>query len=133
MQNPASFENQKKSSYQAHRHNGLLLQGYEPQVVQYISVLYGYHLENGSDYLRRTNQSIIWVDQDGKSHHTFPDFYVDEINCFIEVKSAYTREKNDYKIQRTAEVCRQKGWGYCVITHYPHREYFRFVTETLGI
>lgn len=132
MQNPESFEKQKKNSYQSKVYKGIKMQGYEPQAYDYLTRVFLLDIIGGSDYLKDSKQRIIWYCDEGKKHYTYPDFYVPSMNSFIEVKSDYTRQLNDFKIQKTAEVCRREGWGYYVITHRPQQEHFKFIIEPLN-
>lgn len=115
MQNAESFEKQKKSSFQTKLHKGMELQGYEPQVFDFIEGMFG-SIQQGSSFLSCVNDKLTWIDKNGKSHATFPDFYVDDIKSFVEVKGDYTREIDNEKIMNTAIACRDKGYGYYVVT-----------------
>lgn len=133
MQNPESFEKQQASSYSVKLHKGIKMQGYEPQVYDYITRVFQLDIISGSDFLNKNNERLIWRCNENKKHYTYPDFYSPLLNSFIEVKSDYTRLKNDYKINKTADLRRDKGYGYYVITHRPNLQYFKFCIEHLAV
>jgi len=116
MQDPECFEKQKISSFQAVKRNGLLLQGYEEQISKFLSTL-NYTLQSGHEYIKTVLGKLEWFDDQGITHRTYPDFYVPELNGFVEVKGQYTRDKDDIKIQRTADACKELGLTYFVVVY----------------
>lgn len=120
MQNPESFEKQKKSSFQTHEVDGMMLQGYEPRAYRFLKMMYDEVIQ-GSAFLKLKDLKLTWIDSTNKMRFTYPDFFVPSISSFVEVKGSYTREIDDEKIMKTKESLMKLGFGYYVLTIHPNK------------
>ena len=115
MQNTSLHKKQQKSCFQSDE-NGL--RGYEPNALKLLNTLYT-DVVLGTDYLLESKQAIRWLDDTGRSHRSYPDFFINSINSFVEIKSLYTREKGRYKLEKCKEALHLMGIGYIIITIQP--------------
>jgi hypothetical protein len=115
MQNAMLHKKQQKSSFQLDKDG---LRGYESNSLKLLNMLYT-NIVSGTDYLIKTNQNIKWKDEQGKNRRSYPDFFISDINSFIEIKSLYTREKGRYKLEKCREALCLMGFGYIIITIQP--------------
>jgi hypothetical protein len=44
-------------------------------------------------------KKILWVDDVGVQHRYYPDFFIEEFNCYIDTKNDYLAEKDKRKIE----------------------------------
>lgn len=117
MQNLDIFERQQKACFDKDK-NGL--HGYEPYAYGFLKQLYA-DLENGTSYLRRSDNKIRWVGSDNKEHRSYPDFYSDELKSFIEVKGEYTRKLHTYKLNMCKNALYNMGFGYIICVVNPNK------------
>lgn len=66
---------------------------------------------------------ISWLDTDNKTHHSFPDFFIDvpedNESFFLEIKGTYTRKIDNHKIMKAKDVILKMGIGYIIMTITP--------------
>lgn len=117
MQNVDIFNKQQKACFDQDE-NGLY--GFEPHAYELLRVVYP-TIMNGHTYLKENNLEIKWLGDDGKWHHSYPDFFCPEINTFIEVKSSYTRQIHDYKLMKCIEELKNMKIGYMICVAYPRK------------
>ena len=93
------------------------LHGYEPYAHPHFKELYP-DLCLGTEYLKETNVGIYWLDDEGTTHKSFPDFFSKTANTFIEIKSPYTFSVGEYKIRKCIGRLHEMGIGYvlCIVT-----------------
>lgn len=120
MQNVVIFEKQQAACFKKDE-NGL--HGYEPNVYPFLRQLYP-DILNGTKYLKDNKIEIKWIGDDGKYHHSYPDFFCESINSFIEVKSDYTRKEHDYKIMKCKDELYNMGYGYYICTVKPKKSFY---------
>lgn len=117
MQNPESFEKQKMSSFKKKDVKGMSLQGFEPNALEYLSMFQCSIIQGSS-----SSTSLSYIDQEGKCRYSFPDFYCEELNSFIEVKSHYTYSvAKDSQIKNAISACKDKRKGYIVMIVEPRK------------
>jgi hypothetical protein len=51
----------------------------------------------------RPKTRFLWIDQDGKSHHYYPDFYLPCFDLYLDPKNPWQQEKDAYKLARVRE------------------------------
>lgn len=124
MHNIICFEKQQKSAFKK-KDNGL--QGYEPFIYPFLKNLYE-DLIKGVDYLKKTELTISWKDN-GKNRRAYPDFFSEEINSFIEIKSDYTLSLHREKLMKCKDRLKELGFGYIVISVNPKK---RFAIENFN-
>lgn len=134
MQSPEIHHKHQSNSMQADA-NGL--RGYESIGLEYLTAIYK-TVEIGSLYLKKNDIKIQWNDDQGKLRSSFPDFFVDDINCFVEIKSVYTREKGKYKIKKCQERLNDLGFGYVICTIIPNKRIgnkrmYQYLWETFNL
>ncbi len=129
MQNVDVFLRQQSSCFKKDV-NGL--HGYEPVVYPFLKNLY-HDLELGSAYLKLSNSEIKW-DNNGKSHRSYPDFFSQSANLYIEIKSRYTYNNHVWKIMKCKERLQEMKIGYSIIIVNPRRsfEIYSFNTEYIN-
>ena len=120
MQSPISQDKQLKSCFKNGKMVGdMYLIGYEPLAYDYLVNLEYKNIQQGTHYLKQTTSSLCWTDDVGKTHRSFPDFFIPEINTFVEVKSDYTRKIHSYKIMKAKDACLKLGYDYTILTIRP--------------
>jgi hypothetical protein len=119
MQSAHIHEKHQKSSMQSDSDG---LRGYEPLGLEYLTNLYR-HVIVGSTYMKDNSISISWKDADNKIRRSFPDFFVKDIKCFVEIKSEYTRVKDDYKIMKCKDTLKELGYAYAICTITPSHKF----------
>lgn len=117
MQNPHLHLKQQASCFQSDE-NGL--RGYESQGLDFLRNRYE-NIVNGTIYLKNSGLTIEWLDDNGVSRRSYPDFFVDSINSFIEIKSRYTRRKGNNKLIKCKDRLSEMGIGYVIITIEPNK------------
>ena len=124
MQNVDSFEKQQAACFkQRKQHKGLSMQGFEPLVYDYLTMIYGEaKVLQGTDYLKQQGMTIRWNDDDGSSHISYPDFYLPDMNSFVEVKSTYTYKVGNHKIMKCRDRLNEMGYGYIIFVVTDHRK-----------
>lgn len=125
MQNVDIFKKQQDACFEKDE-NGL--HGYEPPAYGWLKQLYN-PIMNGHDYLKANNLKIKWLGDDGKWHHSYPDFFLPEINTFVEVKGEYTRKLHHNKLMKCAEELYNMKFGYSICTVKP-KKYSRLKIST---
>lgn len=88
------------------------LQGYEPQVLDYLLTLYDESdiiltVKNIHTYIGR-----IFYTQENIKRSYYPDFYIKSINTIIEVKSTYTFKKHIEKNLLKERACLDAGFNF---------------------
>jgi hypothetical protein len=132
MQSAVLHKKQQHASCQTGK-NGL--RGFEPQGLEYLLQFYA-DVISGTDYLISTEQAIKWKGRDNKYHRSYPDFFVNDINAFVEIKSVYTREIGEYKLMQCAARLAEMEYGYVILTISPKKLYTQetfneqFIEET---
>lgn len=105
------------------------LAGYEKHGLEFLRRRFAGEIVNGTDYLKSRKMKISWQDDQNKERRSYPDFFIPEANCFVEIKSTYTRKVGDYKLGKCAEALDKLGYGYVIITITP-RHRTRYILET---
>jgi hypothetical protein len=126
MQNIPSFEKQQMACFKKDE-NGL--HGYEPYVYGFLKQLYP-SIQHGTSYLKYRNLKIEWIGSDNKNHRSYPDFFSEELNSFIEIKSEYTRKLHHNKLIMCKDALNRMRYGYIICVVYPKK---KFIFETYGI
>jgi acyl carrier protein len=104
MQNDKIFEKQLKNSYYKKNFNELKYQGsYELDFIKKY------------DYLNITNYKSIEYEFNNKQRKYFPDFYYEEKNLIIEIKSNYTYNKFLEKNLAKQRCCIEQGYNFIFI------------------
>lgn len=119
MQNISSFEKQQAACFEKDE-NGH--HGYEPYVYPFLFQIYPL-IQNGTNYLKENNLIIEWDGNDGKKHRSYPDFFSEEINSFIEVKSDYTRKLHENKLMKCKDELFNMKYGYIICIVNPRKEF----------
>ena len=119
MQNIDIFSKQQASCFEKDE-NGL--HGYEPYVYPFLMQLYP-TIQLGTRYLKDNNLEIKWLSNDGKQHRSYPDFFVNELNSFIEIKSEYTRNLHTGKLASCAEALYAMKYGYYICIVRPNSSF----------
>lgn len=114
MQNIEIFDKQQSSCFEK---DGNGLHGYEPYVYPFLKQIYP-KIQLGTVYLMKNFLEIKWLSNDCKNHRSYPDFFVEPLNSFIEVKSKYTRSLHHEKLMKCKDALYNMHYGYiiCVVT-----------------
>jgi predicted AAA+ superfamily ATPase len=114
MQNPEVYEKASNNAYKKKEiitpsGKTIILQGYEPQAYK---ILLETYKEEEILHSRKDVPEIWWVDDKGKRHRYFVDFYVPKDNLMIEVKSTrtYSLEKTREKIEKSLIGSKEAGY-----------------------
>lgn len=119
MQDVNIFNRQQAACFKKDE-NGL--HGYEPYVYPFLKQLY-ITIQLGTQYLKDNNLEIKWKSDDKKYHRSYPDFFVSEINAFIEIKSDYTRKLHNEKLLKCKDELYNMGYGYYICVVKPNKSY----------
>jgi transposase len=103
------------------------LQGYEIDVASKLIQEYG---EKNITPDIKIVPRIPWTDEDGKGHIYYCDFYVESLKLIIEVKSIWTAQKNDDKIQRTRKASNELGYDFRLIVLNTKKEWIEDITTS---
>lgn len=123
MQDVEIFERQQAACFRKDE-NGL--HGYEPHIFPFLKNLYE-DIVLGTEYLKFENITIQWLGNDGKIHRSYPDFFSETINSFIEIKSQYTFSLHRDKLMKCKDRLCEMEYGYITIVVNPKRS---FIMET---
>lgn len=91
-----------------------VLQGYEPQALQYMKRFFRYRDIHGSSSGKVPSFEYF----DGRDRLYFPDFYIESKNCIVEVKSTYTFCSTIARyrmIRAKAKAVKRAGYGFKVL------------------
>jgi hypothetical protein len=106
------------------------LQGYEPLVAPELIKEYGEKNIIAAILGDRCVPAIPWFDEDGKERHYFCDFFIPNLNLIIEVKSTWTEEQNNEKIQRTRKASNELGYNFRLIVLNGKEKWVEDVTSS---
>ena len=56
-------------------------------------------------------------------HRSYPDFFVEELNSFIEIKSEYTKNLHNEKLLNCKNELYNMGYGYYICVVRPNKSY----------
>lgn len=48
-------------------------------------------------------KKVLWIDDDGKTHRYYADFYIPKYNIYIDTKNKYLIERDRYKIEKVSK------------------------------
>lgn len=48
----------------------------------------------------RPKTRFLWVDESGKSHHYYPDFYIPHLDLYLDPKNPWQQKKDRYKLEQ---------------------------------
>jgi len=126
MQDITLFKKQQASCFKKDE-NGL--HGYEPLAYPFLKQLYS-DLTLGTSFLEEHSIEIKWTGDDGKSHRSYPDFFTETNNLFIEIKSDYTRKLHNAKLVSCYKRLNEMGYGYVIVVVIPNKT---FLIETFNL
>ena len=120
FQVPEIFERAQQNSFMYHKHGRLTYQAsYEKDFIDYC--------ENQNIIDKVSNGPFLWYEYDGKKKRYFSDFFIEELNLIIEIKSShwyYTyKEQNDAK----RKACIDNGFGYIMILDKNYDEFNEYI------
>lgn len=113
MQNIELFLKQQKACF---KKDNMGLHGYEPLVYPQLIEMYP-DLVLGTSYLKNRQLVIEWIGDDHKKHRSYPDFFSESLNAFIEIKSTYTRERHNNKLMKCRDRLNEMHFGYFIVTY----------------
>ncbi len=124
MQNEEIFNKVLKSLYSAKDYvlpSGKIarIRGYEPFALNHLLNIY---TEDEIVYQTKLMPKIWYIDNDGKKHIYFPDFYIPKDNLIIEVKSDYTYNKDLEVNLLKKEAVIDSGYNYRFMIFKPNGE-----------
>jgi hypothetical protein len=93
----------------------VLVQGYEPQALDYILAEHNVKPEDivcgvGSDV-----PTVKWYDIKGMLHVYRPDIFIPKFNRLIEVKSVYTLKLSRSSLKHKAAACNDLGYKFTLL------------------
>ena len=116
MQNDKIFEKTLKNSYQTKYFNNLKYKG-----------TYELNFIKRYEYLNIQNCKSIDYFYDDKKRKYFPDFYYEEKNLIIEIKSDYTYNIFLEKNLAKQEACLEQGFNFIFIIDKDYKEFDDFL------
>jgi predicted AAA+ superfamily ATPase len=85
------------------------IQGYEDIVLEKLLRKY----DENDILIQRTEMPELWyIDDNGKYHRYFPDFYIPSKNLVIEVKSIYTYKQDTITYHKKRKACLYAGFCF---------------------
>ena len=88
------------------------IQGYENLA---LDLLLKTHSEMDIKIGRMEQPEIWWIDDDGKQHRYFSDFYIPSTTTVIEVKSTWTFEKSAIKLAILRPTIEEQGYKFSIL------------------
>lgn len=119
MQNIDIFNRQQAACFEKDKDG---LHGYEPYVYPFLKQVYP-DIQLGTSYLKTNDLEIKWKSNDNKQHRSYPDFFVEELNSFIEIKSEYTKNLHNEKLLNCKNELYNMGYGYYICVVRPNKSY----------
>jgi hypothetical protein len=123
MQDSTIFAKHEKNSFQSKMYRGLNgIRGFEPYVIDYLidqfNFIPNYNLFTGTQIMTKNS----WKFKGKKGNYNFPDLYLTNYHCFIEVKGEYTFAKDFEKIKELEYVINKEcGAEYYVLLVTPKK------------
>lgn len=119
MQHLDIFQKQQSACFKKNE-NGF--QGYEPFIYPLLKEIYE-DIIIGSKYLKQADINIKWIGDDDKFHYSYPDFWIQSINSFIEIKSEYTYQLHHDKIMKCKDALNVMKYGYIIAIVHPKKSF----------
>jgi hypothetical protein len=119
MQNIILFEKQQAACFNKDE-NGH--HGFEPHAYPFLKQAYP-DIQNGTSFLKTNNIVIKWVGEDKKEHRSYPDFYSEVLNTFIEIKGDYTRSLHNEKLMKCKNALHSMHYGYIICVVKPKKSF----------
>lgn len=87
-----------------HEYNGIQMDsGWEVELAQYLDL--------HSIKWIRPSESLLWKDEEGKSHRYFPDFYLPVLQIFLDPKNQFAAQKQATKLAYLRNHYPNVYWG----------------------
>lgn len=122
MQNSYIFKKTQNSLYGSKKYKNSDINYRSTYELDFLNICYKYNinisqLESGIEY-EYENMNKIY----------FPDFYIEELNLIIEIKSSYTYYADLYKNIEKQKSCINKGYNYLFIVDKKYDEFLKFTS-----
>jgi hypothetical protein len=105
----ALHNSMKSKSFQLPSGKMVKIQGYEDIVLEKLLRKY----DENDILIQRTEMPELWyIDDNGKYHRYFPDFYIPSKNLVIEVKSIYTYKQDTITYHKKRKACLYAGFCF---------------------
>lgn len=101
----------KRHEYQLENGDTIYLQGYEPYGFDYLKLI----TDESEIRYRKKDMPVIWYEWEGRKRRYYPDFYLQESNMVVEIKSLYTYTKDFEQIKLKIRETNNTGYNLLLL------------------